>query len=138
MFSSTKPGLICPSFRHGPAGPRRDAPARKQTTRRSAGSWGEPRPSQPVQGNDDRGRVAARWQWRRERDRETWDFRGWRWCHTAGMANSQPPDPRVEKTWINDAGELFVSDGTGWLPYEDLPDWPGVDDPDSKALYRDA
>jgi hypothetical protein len=54
------------------------------------------------------------------------------------MTNSQPPDPQVEKTWINDAGELFVSDGTGWVPYEDLPDWPGDDDPDSKALYRDA
>jgi hypothetical protein len=54
------------------------------------------------------------------------------------MSNSRPPDPRVEKTWINDAGELFASDGTNWLPYEDLPDWPGDDDPDSKALYRDA
>ncbi|MGD0558662.1 MAG: hypothetical protein ABSA93_27250 [Streptosporangiaceae bacterium] len=54
------------------------------------------------------------------------------------MTNSQPPDPRVEKAWVNDAGELFVSDGARWLPYEDLPDWPGSDDPDSKALYRDA
>jgi hypothetical protein len=54
------------------------------------------------------------------------------------MTNAQPPDPRAEKTWVNDAGELFVSDGTRWLPYEDLPDWPGADDPDSKALYRDA
>jgi hypothetical protein len=52
------------------------------------------------------------------------------------MTNSQPPDPGKEKTWVNDAGELFVSDGTGWLPYEDLPDWPG-DDPDAKALYRE-
>lgn len=60
------------------------------------------------------------------------------WCHTAGMTNPQPPDPRVEKTWVNDAGELFVSDGTAWLPYEDLPDWPDGDDPDPKALYRDA
>jgi hypothetical protein len=58
-------------------------------------------------------------------------------CHTAGMTNSQPPDPRVEKTWVNDAGELFISDGTGWLPYEDLPDWPGGDEPDPKVLYRD-
>jgi len=56
---------------------------------------------------------------------------------TTGMANSQPPDPRVEKTWVNAAGELLVSDGTGWLPYDDLPDWPGGDDPDSKALYRE-
>lgn len=53
------------------------------------------------------------------------------------MSKSQPPDPRVEKTWVNDAGEPFVSDGTAWLPYEDLPDWPDGDDPDSKALYRD-
>src|SRR5580693_9189646 len=61
------------------------------------------------------------------------DFRGSGWCHTAVMTHAQPPDPRVEKTWVNDAGELFVSDGTSWLPYEDLPDWPGADDPDSKA-----
>lgn len=54
------------------------------------------------------------------------------------MANSQPPDPRVEKTWVDDAGDLFVSDGTGWKPYADLPDWPDSDDPDSKALYRDS
>jgi hypothetical protein len=58
-------------------------------------------------------------------------------CHTPDMTNSQPPDPRAEKTWINDAGELFISDGISWQPYEDLPDWPGGDDPDSKALYRD-
>jgi hypothetical protein len=66
------------------------------------------------------------------------DFLGFGWCHTAGMTNAQPPDPRAEKTWVNDAGELFVSDGTSWQPYEDLPDWPDADDPDSKALYRDA
>lgn len=59
-------------------------------------------------------------------------------CHTSGMTDSQPPDPRVEKTWVDDAGELFVSDGSRWLRYEDLPDWPDGDDPDSKALYRDA
>lgn len=59
-------------------------------------------------------------------------------CHTAGMTNSQPPDPRVEKTWVDDAGELFISNGTDWLPYEDLPDWPGGDEPDPKALYREA
>jgi hypothetical protein len=64
-------------------------------------------------------------------------FRGSRRWHTSGMANPQPPDPRVEKTWVNDAGELFVSDGTGWMPYEDLPDWPDDDDLDPKALYRD-
>jgi hypothetical protein len=28
------------------------------------------------------------------------------------MTNPQPPDPRVEKTWVNDARELFVFDGT--------------------------
>jgi hypothetical protein len=65
-------------------------------------------------------------------------YRCLRRCDTSGMTNSQPPDPRVEKAWVNDAGELFVSDGARWLPYEDLPDWPGSDDPDSKALYRDA
>ena len=43
----------------------------------------------------------------------------------------------METTWVNDAGELLVSDGTGWLPYEDLPDWPDDDDLDPKALYRD-
>lgn len=54
------------------------------------------------------------------------------------MTYSQPPDARLEKTWVSDDGELFVSDGTAWLPYEDLPEWPERDDPDSKALYRDA
>jgi hypothetical protein len=54
------------------------------------------------------------------------------------MLNSQPPDPKVEKTWINDDGELFISDGTNWLPYEDLPDRPDGNDPDPKVLYRDA
>jgi hypothetical protein len=53
------------------------------------------------------------------------------------MTNSQPPDPSVTKTWVNEAGELFISDGTSWQPYEDLPDWPGGDDLDSKALFRD-
>lgn len=62
---------------------------------------------------------------------------GERRCHTSGMTNSQPPDPRVTKTWVNEAGELFISDGTSWQPYEDLPDWPGGDDLDSKALFRD-
>jgi hypothetical protein len=51
--------------------------------------------------------------------------------------NPRPENPRVGSTWLNDTNELQVWDGTDWVPYEDLPDWPGGD-PDSKALYRDA
>jgi hypothetical protein len=52
------------------------------------------------------------------------------------MANSQPPDPRAEKTWVSDAGELFISDGTNWRPYQDLPDWPDGDAPGPNGVYK--
>lgn len=54
------------------------------------------------------------------------------------MMNAQPPDPRTKKTYVDDSGELFVSDGAAWTLYEDLPDWPVSDDKDPKAVYKDA
>ena len=42
-------------------------------------------------------------------------------CHTAGMKNPPPKNPRVNQTWVDDDGVLHVWDGTDWLLYEDLP-----------------
>jgi hypothetical protein len=52
------------------------------------------------------------------------------------MPTSPPPDPQVDDTWIDDAGELFYWNGSDWVAYEDPPEWPG-EDPDPKWLERE-
>ena len=52
------------------------------------------------------------------------------------MGNTPPPDPRVNDTWIDDAGELLYWDGAAWAAYADPPEWPG-EDPDPRWLDRE-
>jgi hypothetical protein len=36
--------------------------------------------------------------------------------------NSQPPkDPKVNDHWIDDAGDVWIWDGSDWMPPEDIP-----------------
>lgn len=52
--------------------------------------------------------------------------------------NPQPQNPRFGSIWFDGAGEMFAWDGSVWVPYEDLPTWPGGDDADPYGVIRDA
>jgi hypothetical protein len=45
----------------------------------------------------------------------------------AAAPNPRPQNPRVNETWIDDAGELWYWDGTDWVADEDPPELPGGD-----------
>ena len=37
-------------------------------------------------------------------------------------SHSQPPEnPKVNDHWIDDAGDVWVWDGSDWMPPEDIP-----------------
>jgi hypothetical protein len=46
--------------------------------------------------------------------------------------NSPPEHPQVNDVWVNDHGDLFVWNGTAWMPFEDVAPF----EPDSP--FRDA
>ncbi len=51
----------------------------------------------------------------------------------------EPDNPKFGTTWLDDGtDEILAWDGREWVPYEDMPAWPGSRDPDPKALDRDA
>ena len=52
--------------------------------------------------------------------------------------NPKPQDPQFGAIWFDDADEMLAWDGSAWVPYEDLPAWPGGDDPDPFGVIRDA
>jgi hypothetical protein len=58
------------------------------------------------------------------------------------MTNPPPVDPRPENpkfgaVWFDNTGDILAWDGSEWVPYEDLPAWPGDDDPDPFGVIRD-
>jgi len=52
--------------------------------------------------------------------------------------NPKPQNPQFGAIWIDDADRIFAWDGSEWVYYEDLPAWPGGDDPDALGIIRDA
>jgi hypothetical protein len=65
-----------------------------------------------------------------------------RQCHTSGMTNSPPVNPKPQNpkfgaVWFDDADGMLAWDGSAWVPYEDLPAWPGGGDPDPSGVIRD-
>jgi hypothetical protein len=35
--------------------------------------------------------------------------------------NTPPENPAVNDTWMDDDGDLYVWNGTDWVPFEDVP-----------------
>jgi hypothetical protein len=48
----------------------------------------------------------------------------WRGWHTDAMTCAPPPDPGLNQVWVDDSGEMRRFDGSGWVPYLDVPDSP--------------
>ena len=48
----------------------------------------------------------------------------WRGWHTDAMMNAPPPNPELNQVWVDDNGEMKRFDGSGWVPYLDVPDSP--------------
>ena len=40
------------------------------------------------------------------------------------MTNAPPPNPKLNQVWVDDNGEMKRFDGSGWVPYLDVPDSP--------------
>jgi hypothetical protein len=40
------------------------------------------------------------------------------------MTNAPPPNPGLNQVWVDDNGEMRRFDGSGWVPYLDVPDSP--------------
>jgi hypothetical protein len=53
------------------------------------------------------------------------------------MTSPPPDNPKFGAVWFDDAGDMLAWDGSAWVPYEDLPAWPGGDDPDPFGVIRD-
>ena len=46
-------------------------------------------------------------------------------CHTARMPSEDPfappENPKPGQNWVDEAGDLYMWDGTDWVPFEDIP-----------------
>jgi hypothetical protein len=56
---------------------------------------------------------------------------------TPPPVNPQPENPEFGAIRFGDGDELLAWDGSAWVRYEDLPAWPGGDDPDPFGVIRD-
>jgi hypothetical protein len=54
------------------------------------------------------------------------------------ISNPQPRNPQFGAIWFDGADGMLAWDGSAWVPYEDLPPWPGGDDADPFGVIRDA
>jgi hypothetical protein len=48
-----------------------------------------------------------------------------------------PENPRFGSIWLKNARETLAWDGDGWVPYDEMPPWPGGGDPDPLGTIRD-
>jgi len=48
----------------------------------------------------------------------------------------EPENPKFGNLWLKSAQETLAWDGSAWVPYEDVPPWPGAGDPDPWGFIR--
>jgi hypothetical protein len=55
----------------------------------------------------------------------------------SGPSHPKPANPEKYDTWVADDGELYVFDGTAWVPYLSPPPPLSGDDPEPIAVERE-